>query len=534
MLFYQLKFLLRFNWRQNWLASIIWTLSVVGITVIIADAFVNLFGSEAERSTMAQTLENPAMVAMVGPVYGIDNYTTGAMMANQMLLFTAIVLGIMSILMVTKLTRKQEEEGKYELIRSMPVGRLSSLSSALMLVALVNVVIGLATAISLIVVNVEGIDVEGSIMYGAVLTVTGLMFTGITAVITQLTETSRSTLGLSIAVLLVTYFVRAIGDVSSEVLSLASPLGLVLRAEVYVENYWWPIIVSVVITLVLTILAFYLHNRRDLGAGLLPSKPGKKEASKLLLSPLGLLLRLQRTQIISWLVAMLFLGASYGSVLGDLESFFADNEMFQQLLGDHPAYTMTEQFITMLMVILSIFATIPMVVSFLRVRGEEKKERNDHLLTTGISRYTLLSHYLGISVVVGVVSLFIALYSLWAAGSVVMDEAIPLENILKAGMSYLPAMLIILAIANLLFAFVPKWTPLVWAYLVFSFFTVYLGGMIDIPEWLANISSFNHIPQLPVEEFTWIPLIVLMAIGIIALIVSQFGYRSRDGIEGQG
>ncbi|SFM49096.1 ABC-2 type transport system permease protein [Gracilibacillus orientalis] len=534
MLFHQLKSLLSFNARQNWLASIIWTLSVVGITVVVAGAFSNLYGSAEERDAMAQTLVNPAMVAMVGPAYGIDNYTIGAMMANQMLLFTAIVLGIMSILMITKLTRKQEEEGKFELIRSMPVGRLSSLSSALILVALVNLLIGLATAISLIVINVEGIGVEGSIMYGTILTVTGLIFTGITAVITQLTETSRGALGLSMAVLLVAYFARAIGDVSSEALSLASPLGLILRTEVYVENDWWPIIVAVVITLVFTVLAFYLHNRRDLGAGLLPSKPGKKEASKLLLSPLGLVLRLQRTQIIAWLMAMIFLGASYGSVLGDLESFFADNEMMQQMLGNNPDYTLTEQFITMLMVILSIFATIPMVILFLKIRGEEKKERNDHLLTTGVSRYRLLSHYLGISIVMGVVSLFIALYGLWAAGAAVMDDPVPFENILKAGMSYVPAMLGILAIANLLFAFLPKWTPLVWAYLVFSFFTVYLGGMIDIPEWIANISSFNHIPQIPVEEFSWTPLFVLLAIGIIVLILSQFGYRNRDGIEGQG
>ncbi|MGP4042136.1 ABC transporter permease [Gracilibacillus sp. D59] len=528
MLFYQLKSLLTFNARQNWLASIIWTLSIVAMTIVVAGAFANLYGSGEERDTMAQTLENPAMVAMIGPAYGIENYTLGAMMANQMLLFTAIALGIMSILMITKMTRKQEEEGKFELIRSMPVGRLSSLSSSLILVGLVNLIIGLATAVGLIMIQVEGIDVEGSIMYGTVLTVTGLIFTGITAVITQLTETSRGVLGLSIAVLLVAYFVRAIGDVSNEALSLVSPLGLILRAEVYVENYWWPIIISVVIALVFTMLAFYLHNRRDLGSGLLPSKPGKKEASKLLLSPLGLILRLQRTQIISWLVAMLFLGASYGSVLGDLESFFADNEVLQQMIGKNPNYTLTEQFITMLMVVLSIFATIPMIILFLKIRAEEKKERNEHLLTTGISRYKLLSHYLGVSAIMGVISLFIALYGLWAAGAAAMDDPIPFVNILKAGMSYLPAMLIILAIANLLFAFLPKWTPLVWAYLVFSFFTVYLGGMIDIPEKISNISSFNHIPQIPVEEFSWTPLLILLAIGIISLVISQFGYRNRD------
>ncbi|MDX8046872.1 ABC transporter permease [Gracilibacillus sp. S3-1-1] len=530
MLFHQLPLLLKFHFRQNWLASIIWMISIVGMTVLVAGSFNGLFGSEAERNTMAQTLENPVMVAMVGPVYGIDNYTTGAMMANQMLLFTAIVLCLMSIFMMIKLTRKQEEEGKYELIRSLPVGRLASLSSAGILVAFVNLLIGVVTTVSLIILNVEGMDVTGSLMYGVILTISGWMFAAITAVITQLTETSRAALGLSITVLLVAYLIRAIGDVSSEIVSLFSPLGLILRAEVYVENYWWPVFVAMMMTLILSLLAFYLHNRRDLGSSLLPARLGRKEASKLLLSPFGLLLRLQRVAIVAWLVAMFVLGASYGSVLGDLESFFADNDMLQQMLGEHPDYTLTEQFMTMLMVIIAIFATIPMVLLFLKIRAEEKKERNDHLLTTGISRYQLMSYYLTISLLVGVISLVIAIYGLWVAGAAVMDDPIPFTNFLKAGMSYLPAMLIILALANLLFAFLPKWTSFIWGYLVFSFFTVYLGGMLDIPNWLASLSSFHYIPQIPVEEFTWIPLIVLLIISIVVLVISQIGYRNRDEI----
>ncbi|GAE94430.1 hypothetical protein JCM21714_3586 [Gracilibacillus boraciitolerans JCM 21714] len=308
MLFHKLLELFFFKWRQTRISSIIWTISLVGVSLLTASAFSGMYQNQQERQAIAETMENPAMIAMVGPGYGIEDYTNGAMMAHQMLLFTAIVLAIMSILLVAKMTRKEEEEGKYELIRSLPVGRLSGLSASLILVSLLNVAIGLLTAIGLIAIDVEGMDIQGSILYGATLAAAGLIFTGITAIISQLMETSRATIGLSIGILLFCYLMRAIGDVSSEMLSLISPLGLLIRTEVYVDNYWWPIVVILLLFLIFIIIAFYLNNIRDVGAGLLPSKPGKQEASKWLLSPIGLILRLQRTAIISWLCAMLLIG----------------------------------------------------------------------------------------------------------------------------------------------------------------------------------------------------------------------------------
>ena len=81
----------------------------------------------------------------------------------------------------------------------------------------------------------------------------------------------------------------------------------------YVNNYWWPILLTVGVAFALAILALYLNAIRDLESGFLPSKPGRKYASKFLLSPLGLTLRLQRTGLISWAIGMYILGASYGS-----------------------------------------------------------------------------------------------------------------------------------------------------------------------------------------------------------------------------
>ncbi len=53
----------------------------------------------------------PAMISMIGPAYGIRNYHMGAVMAHQMLLFTAVAVAIMNILLGVRHTRNDEELG---------------------------------------------------------------------------------------------------------------------------------------------------------------------------------------------------------------------------------------------------------------------------------------------------------------------------------------------------------------------------------------------------------------------------------------
>ena len=72
---------------------------------------------------------------------------------------------------------------------------------------------------------------------------------------------------------------------------MTSPLGWVLRTQVYVNNYWWPIFLTLGAALVVGALAFYLNSIRDLDAGFIPAKPGRKYAPASLRGPLGLGLR---------------------------------------------------------------------------------------------------------------------------------------------------------------------------------------------------------------------------------------------------
>ncbi|GIQ68849.1 ABC transporter membrane-spanning protein [Xylanibacillus composti] len=520
--------LVRFILRRDRLRIPLWLLAIASLTLVVAQAFAGLYPTASERQTMAETMLNPAMTAMLGKGYGLDNYTLGAMMAHQMLLMTAVAVGIMSMLLVARHTRADEEEGRMELIRSLPVGRLSNLQATVLVGFGTNAILALLVAVGLYSLRLESMDLEGSLLYGAALGAAGMFFTGAAAVFAQLSPSARGTIGLSIAVLLLAYLVRAIGDVTDGVLTWFSPLGWVLSAEVYVNNYWWPVILTAAVALLLAAAAYGLHAMRDLEAGIWPARPGRTRASVFLQSPLGLGLRLQRTGLIAWAIGMFVLGASYGSVLGDLDSFFADNAIMNELLSQAEGYSLTEQFIPFLMIIISIICTVPGLMAILKLGAEEKKNRTEHLLSRTVSRLRIMGSYVGISLATGWIMLSMAAIGLGLAASAVMEEPIALGAFYQAAMSYLPAVWTMIGVAVLLIGVAPKFAGLAWAYLGFSFFVVYLGSLLQFPVWLGNLSPFAHASQLPVEEMDYTQAFLLLLVAGLLIAAGMLGYRKRD------
>lgn len=514
--------------RRDRIRIPVWIISIALVTLIIAPAFNELYPTQQDRQVMAETMKNPAMIAMVGPLYGEGNYTTGTMFANEMLVFTAIAVAIMSIFIVVRHTRKDEESGRIEVIRSLPVGRLSNISATLFVAFGANIILALITGFGLFALGIESIDLQGSLLYGAALGATGLFFSATAGLFSQLSESSRGAVGYSFTLLIVAYLVRAVGDVSSEALSWFSPLGWILRSEVYVNNIWWPVLLTIAAALALAAVALYLNSLRDLDAGFIPAKPGRKFASVFLQSPFGLALRLQRTGIIAWVVGMYILGASYGSILGDLESFFETNAMMSKILPAAAGFSLTELFVTTLMSIISMCTAIPILLYVLKLRGEEKRGRIEHMAARAVSRTRLLGSFYLISVIASVAIQLLSIVGLWSAGAAVMEDAIPLSNMLKSGMVYLPVLWIMIGIAIFLIGYLPKAVSFVWFYLGYSFFVVYLGGILQVPDWMKKLSPFGNVPQVPVEEIDYFKLAVMTLIAVALTLAGFIGFRKRD------
>lgn len=124
--------------KQNRLKLLIWLMCLIGITVATASVYPSVYPDQESLMAYALTADNPSMVAMLGPGYNMEDYNLGTAFAVDMLIFTAIAAGIMNILIVGRSTRADEEDGRTEVILSLPVGRLSYLSATMLVMASIN------------------------------------------------------------------------------------------------------------------------------------------------------------------------------------------------------------------------------------------------------------------------------------------------------------------------------------------------------------------------------------------------------------
>ena len=522
--------LIVFIGRQQRFKVLVWLISLIGITLSVATAYANIYKDEQSRQAAALTMENPAMVAMLGSGYKMEDYlhSSGAIFANEMLLFTAIAVAIMNILLVGRATRGDEEDGRIEMIRALSVGRLSYVSAVMIVSVLVNIVLAILIGLGLASLQIDGVDVAGSLLYGSILGAIGLLFAAITAIFAQLTETLRGTTMFSFMVLIIAYLIRAIGDVSSEVLSWVSPLGWLVRSGVFAANIWWPVVITFGAAIVFGAMAFYLHAIRDLGSGFIAARKGKSYASPFLQTPLGLALRLQRTNLIAWMIGLFILSSSFGAILGDLELYFADMELMQAFIDVESDYTMTEQFMTLLMAIMSLMSVVPAVMVVLTVKGEETKNLTENYYTRARSRTCVLGSHFLLAVVVSFIMQSLVALGLWSVGEAVMEETLSFGTTFASAYVYLPAIWAVIGLVIGLIGIVPKYTGAIWLYVVYCFLVVYLGDLLGFPTWMNSLSVFDYIPHIPVDTMNFMVLMILTLITVALSVIGFIGYNRRD------
>lgn len=521
--------LISLQFRQNKLKLILWLVGIAGLTLIVAAAYPGVYQTEQDMADFGVTMQNPAMESMLGPAYELEAFTnSGVILASEMLLFTAIGAAIMNILIVGGTTRKDEAEGRLELIRSLPVGKLAYLMATLVVMVVVNVLIVVLIAGGLILIDESSFPVEGAWLYASVIGLTGLVFAGITAVAAQLAETSRDLSNLAFGALILAYIVRAVGDVSVDGLSYFSPLGWSVQTDVFASNEWWPILALTGGFVVLTSVAFYLNKRRDIFAGILPTRSGRRSASKWLQTLPGLVWHLEKTKVITWTIGMFLMTMAFGSIFGELETYFTDLPIIQDMLAADSNQTFTEQFMSLIIAIMSLFSIIPGISIIYSLKNEEKLGRTENMYSRAVSRTKVLATYYGLAALTTILIQLVIALGFYLSSSQVLEQVILFANFVGAAMIYLPALWLILGITTLIIGLIPKFSSAIWLYVAFTFIVLYTGELLELPKAVTQLSVFDHIPQLPGNEIKWPVLITMMVTAVMTTMLGFIGYNCRD------
>lgn len=110
----------------------------------------------------------------------------------------------------------------------------------------------------------------------------------------------------------------------------------------------------------------------------------------------------------------------------------------------------------MIMTVLAICCVMPALFMILKVRGEEKKNRVEHLLARSVSRPSIMISFLSMSIVTGFSMLFLSAVGIWSAGLAVMDGPLSFGLVFTAALSYYPAVLAMIGVAALLLGLAPS------------------------------------------------------------------------------
>lgn len=510
--------------RRDRVVLPVWVLTIGLIVVFSGSSIAELYPTQADRDEFAASIEdNPALVAIRGAARGLD--TLGGQVAWQVGGIAMIAAGLMSILLVVRHTRADEESGRTELVLSAPVGRYASLTAALAVAVVANVGVGVV-----VLGGVATMDVPfaGTVVLALSVVVVGFFFAAVAAVTAQLASTGRAASGLAGAVLGASFLVRAIGDVNESNLSLVSPIGLGQGMRPYDGDRLWPGAVLVGAAVALGWAAVALLDRRDLGAGIIQPRLGRSTAVSWLSSPLGLAVRLQRSSVGWWALSLFVLGLAYGSLAKDVGDLLDTSQQVEDIFIRDSAAGIVDAFLATTSLIMGMLATGFMISAVLRLRSEESAGRAEPVLASATSRFRwALSHVLvglvGSAALLVVAGAGVGLsYGLSGPG---LDEV---PRLALAGLAQAPAVWFVGAVALLCYGIVPRVAPLAWALLGWCVVAGLMGPLLGLPEWLVDLSPYAQMPEVPAESWAWLPLVVVSALAAGLAALGFVGVRRRD------
>ncbi len=501
----------------------IWVGAIVTMVWTSALSVKGLFPTQAKLDAAATASVNPAIVAFNGPAYALD--TIGGQIAFQIGAPGLTIVGLMTLLIVVRLTRGEEEPGRLELVRSLPVGRRAPLVAA----GVIGFGLSLATAIgSAVALLAAGQAGAGSVAFGLQMGVVAGFFVGVALVAAQITENTRLASGMAGAVLATSFVIRAIGDMRSSWLSWLSPIGWAQKSRAFADEQWWPLALGLLATTVLAVVALALLDRRDLGSGLIASRPGPAEATASLRSPLALAFRLQRGALIGWSVGIATAGATYGSITNAIAAFVRDNPTMADFLTAAGGASLIDSYLATATHITALIATAAAVQSILRLRSEETSMRAEPVLATAVSRAAWTWSHLWVALATSVAVLAALGLGLGLSAATVSGQWSIVGRVFIASFVHLPAMILAIGFTLALCGRLPKLATGGWVLVAVGLVVALFGPVLRLPGWALDLSPFEHVPLAPAEPVRALPLAVLVLVGAILAATGIEGLRRRD------
>jgi ABC-2 type transport system permease protein len=497
-----------------------------GMAATVVTQYRGLEGALGMESLSALA-ENPAIRTLFGPPVALDDpggftvWRTGTVLA--------VLVGSWAVLAATRLTRGEEEAGRWDLLLA---GRVTLRS----LVARTLAVLLCAAALPGVAVGI-GMALTGAATTGAVLFATAIAGVGMTGaalgvLAAQLLPERRAASGLATVVLLGGLLARMVGDGVPALawLHWLTPFGLIGRVAPFAGNRVVPLVVLAGLAALFAVTAAALAAGRDVGSGRLRGRDRRRSPSRLLGSLVGLAVHRTRRPTVTWGLGLAAYFLLIGLLATAMVDFLRENPVFAQLAEQAGVVQLgsVEGYVASLFSLLAVPVGAFAAGRIAAAAHDEAGGRLALLFSLPVARTRWAAIESGTVALGCVVLAAVAGLAMWA-GTAWVGAGLDLRDGLWGALSVVPVALLCLGAALAALGWAPQAVlalgvlPAAGGYLLLVF-----ADTFRWPGWVRDLSPFAHVASVPAEPLDVPGALGMLAVAVLFAVVGLAGYARRD------
>ncbi|MEU5784675.1 hypothetical protein [Micromonospora lupini] len=506
-------------------------LAVVGVTVGMSVLVVNTYARTVGDATAAQALDalagNPAIRTLFGEPVALD--TAGGFTVWRTGTVLAVLLTTWGALAAVRVTRGEEESGRWDLLLAGRLTPAALLGRHLAVLAAVMALTGILLGGAL---TAAGTPRAGAVLHATGLALAGLFAVAVAACAAQVFPTRAGASGASLAFLGVGLLTRMIGDGVPGMAGLRwlPPYGPLAVTRPYRDDHWAPLLVLAPAAVVLGCAALILASRRDVRAGLLRPPAGRAPRRWLLGSVGAFSVRRMMRPLAGWSTGIGVYFLLIGLLSDSLTGFLSDNPRFAELaaqagfagLGTARGYTAT--LFALLAIPIGAFATARLAA----FAGAESAGRLTLLHAGLLPRARLLTAEVVTTVAGTAVLATVAALATWI-GVQLAGAELPLAAALAGTANVLPVALLGAAAATLALGLAPRAVATIGMLPTAGGFLLKVtADSVHAPVSVGWLTPYAHLAAVPATPPNWVATATMLAVALAVAGVGIWAYHRRD------
>lgn len=513
--------------RQVRRGALIVTALAGGMSAVVVATYRSTAGDSLDPAALRALAENPAIRTLFGEPVALDDPGGFAVWRTGTVL--AVLLGVWALLAATRITRGEEDAGRWDLLLAGRQPLATVVARHLAVVVAATAGAGMAVAGALIA---AGAAPAGAVLHGAGLALVGAFFTAAGGLAAQLFPTRAGASGAAVALLGSCLLMRMVGDGIAALgwLLWLSPFGLIGLTRPYGESSAVPLFVLAVAAGVLFAGAGFVAARRDILGGWLAGAAGRAPRLWLLGSVPGFAVRRTLRPLAGWCAGV---GAYYlliGLVTVSMTGFLTDNPLFADLAAraGFAALGSVTGAVATLFSLLAIPAGVLVAVRMAALAAAEINRQLTLLYSGLVSRMRLLAAEAATAFGAAVVLTAVAAGATWL-GTTAVGADLSLGDALAGTLNVLPIVMLCLGSAVLALGWAPHAVAGVGTLpAVGGFLLKVIADTAGAPAWVGTLSPFAHLAAVPHAPVNWSAAGVMAAIAALLAAIGAAGYRRRD------